>query len=139
MADRIESAADITVSVDSETGNIKDIAVERLSVNKNIDIESIYGSGRMLPDGYAINQISYEGTIELIGNRYALETHFFDDNGIPEEFTITITHMDGGSTVFTECLATSEGYEMNSGESTTTTYEIVAMGKEKNGNPDKNP
>jgi hypothetical protein len=109
MADRRESAADITVSIDSDTGKLKDVVVERLSVTKNIDIEAIYGSGRMLPDGYSINQISYEGSIELQGRKYDLETHFFDDNGIPEEFTITITHMHGDSTVFTECLATSEG------------------------------
>jgi hypothetical protein len=47
--------------------------------------------------------------------------------------------MNGRSTVFTECLATSDGYEMNSGETTTTTYEFVAMGKEVDGQPDKNP
>lgn len=139
MADRKESAADISVSLNSSTGNVKDIAVERLTVTKNIDIEAIYGSGRTLPDGYAINEISYEGTMELKGDRLSLEEHFFDDNGIPEEMTITITHMDGGATVFSEVLATSEGYESNAGEATTTTYEFVAMGKETDGKPDQEP
>jgi len=139
MADRRESASDITVSIDSPAGKIKDFVVERLSATKNIDIQAIYGSGQMLPDGYSINQISYEGTIELQGNKYATDEHMFDNNGIPHEFTITITHMNGNSTVFTECLATSDGYEMNSGETTTTTYEFVAMGKETDGQPDKNP
>jgi hypothetical protein len=126
MADRIESAADISVSVGDETN----ITVEELSLTKEIDIETIYGSGKTLPDSYAINEISYQGSIELQGNRLDLESALFDDNGIPEEFTVTIDHFDGNGTDFTQCLATSEGYEMSAGDPTTTTFEFIAMGKE---------
>lgn len=126
MAERKESAADISVSVGDETN----LTVEQLSLTKEIDIEQIYGSGQTLPDGYAINQISYQGSIEINGNRQDLEKTLFDGNGIPTEFTVTVTHFDGTSTNFSECLITSEGWEMSSGESTTTTYELIAMSKE---------
>lgn len=135
MADRKESAADIVVSVGSEN----DVVVERLTLTKEIDIETIYGSNRVLPDGYAINQVSYQGTMELQGNRLDLEDQLFDDNGIPEEVSITITHFDDTSTTFSEVLATSEGWEMSSGESTTTTFEFIAMGKSHDGNVDTEP
>lgn len=135
MADRKESAADITISLDSET----DIVVESLSVTKDIDIETIHGSGRVFPAGYSINQITYEGSMELQGNRLDLEQQLFDGNGIPVEATINITHFDETLTSFTQVLATSEGYEMNQGESTTTTYEFVAMGKETAGRTDSEP
>lgn len=135
MADRKESAADITISV----GDKNDVVVERLTATKNIDIEQIYGSGRVYPDGYSINQIDYQGTMELQGDKLDLERQLFDGNGIPVEGTITITHFDGGRTSFTEVLATSEGYEMNSGESTTTTFEFIAMGKSHDGRVDTEP
>lgn len=135
MADRKESAADIHISIGDET----DVVVERMTLNKNIDIEQIYGSGRTYPHGYAINQIDYQGTMELQGDRLELETQLFDGNGIPVESTITVTHFDGGSTIYTEVLATSEGYEMNQGESTTTTFEFIAMGKSHDGRVDTEP
>jgi hypothetical protein len=135
MADRKESAADITVSV----GDEGEVVVERLSFTKEIEISTIYGSGRTLPDGYSIDQISYQGTMELQGNKLSLEDQLFDDNGIPQEATITITHFDGGSTSLDQVLATSEGWEMNAGETTTTTFEFMAMGKSHDGNPDREP
>lgn len=135
MAERKEAAADITVSVNSDT----DIVVETLSLTKEIDIETIYGSGRTMPDGYSINEVSYQGSMELMGNRLELEEQLFDDNGIPEEATITVSHFDGGSTVYTEVLTTSEGYEMDAGETTTTSFEFIAMGKSHDGNVDTEP
>lgn len=135
MADRKESAADIIVSV----GDDNDVVVERLTATKEIDIETIYGSGRTLPDSYSINQISYQGTMELVGDKLDLERELFDENGIPKEATITITHMDGQTTRFSEVLVTSDGYEMNSGESTTTTFEFIAMGRGHGQNEDFDP
>lgn len=135
MADRKESAADIVVSVEDR----EDVVVEQLSVTKEIDIETIYGSGRTLPDGYSINQISYQGSMELQGNKLDLQDVLFDDNGIPNEVTVNITHFDDTLTSFTEVLATNEGWEMSSGESTTTSYEFIAMGKEHAGQVDSEP
>lgn len=135
MAERKESAADITVSV----ANRDDVVVEQMTLTKEIDIETIYGSGRTMPDGYAVNQVSYQGTMELVGNKLDLEQQLFDENGIPQEATINITHHNDELTSFTQVLATSEGWEMNSGESTTTTFEFIAMGKEHAGNVDSEP
>ena len=137
MASRKESAADITVSVGE---NFPEVVVESLSVSKNVDIETIYGSGQTLPDGFAINQVSYEGSMSCKGNRQDLDEAFFDENGIPKVLSaITITHLDGGETAYYEILVTSEGYEMNSGETVETSYEFVAMKKGRNGNTDSDP
>jgi len=138
MADRKESAADIYVSLGSD-GSDEEIVVDRLSVTKNIDISEIHGSGRLLPDGYSINQITYQGTMELMGNKLDLDDLLFDGNGVPKEAVINITHFDDTLTSFTEVLATSEGWEMNAGETTTTSYEFIAMGKEHNGSVDQQP
>lgn len=132
MADRKESAADIYVALGTDgEDNTSEIVVERLSVTKEIDISQIYGSGRMLPDGYSINQISYQGTMELQGNRLDLDEKLFDSDGVPNEAIINITHFDDSLTSFTGVLATSEGWEMNAGQTTTTTYEFIAMGKRR--------
>lgn len=135
MPDRKESAADITVSV----GDDSEVVVERLSYTKEIEISTIYGSGRKLPDGYSIDQISYQGTMELQGDKLDLDEVLFDENGIPVEVEITITHQDGGATTLEPVLATSEGWEMNAGETTTTTFEYMAMGKSHDGRIDQEP
>lgn len=136
MANRKESAADIRVSVDDDT----DVVVSRLQLTKDIDVEQLGGSGKMIPDHYSINQITYQGTMELNGNKLDLQDKFFDDNGIPiVADAITVTHMDGTSTSYQEIIVTSEGWEMNEGESTTTTYEFIAMGKSHAGTVDTNP
>lgn len=135
MPDRKESAADITVSVGEES----EVVVERLSYTKEIEISTIYGSGRTLPDGYSIDQISYQGTMELQGDKLDLEEVLFDEHGVPVEVEITITHKDGGATTLEPVLATSEGWEMNAGETTTTTFEYMAMGKSHDGRVDREP
>lgn len=135
MASRKESAADITVSVGDE-----EVVVESLSVNKSVDVETIYGSGQTLPDGYSINQVSYDGDMTCKGNRQDLEDTFFDENGIPIVLdAITITHRDGGTTVFYEVILTSDGYEMNSGETVETSFEFIAMKKGRGGSVDNDP
>ncbi|MFC7191851.1 hypothetical protein ACFQL7_20850 [Halocatena marina] len=109
-------------------------------MTKNVDIETIYGSGQTLPDGYAINQVSYEGEMTCKGNRQDLDSHFFDGNGIPQVLdSITITHFEGGETSFYEVLVTSEGYSASAGETVETSYEYVAMRKGSAGSVDTDP
>jgi hypothetical protein len=135
MATRKESAADIVVSIGDE-----EVVVESLTVNKTVDVETIYGSGQTLPDGYSINQVSYDGDITCKGDRQDLETKFFDVNGIPEVLdSITITHREGGTTVFYEIILTSDGYEMNSGETVETSFEFIAMKKGRGTMVDRDP
>jgi hypothetical protein len=134
MVNRKESTADIKISVGEE-----EVTVESLSATKNIDIETIYGSGQTLPDGYAINQVSYEGDMTCKGNRLDLEDKLFDENGIPEVFNVSITHLDGTPSGFQECLCTSEGYEASSGDTTETTFSFIAMRKRRGGQVDSDP
>lgn len=129
MADRKESAADITISLGDETN----VVLEEFSLTKEIDVEEIYGSGKTYPDGYAINEISFQGSFEAQGDRFNLEQQFFDDNGIPDEFNITVTHMNGNTTKVKGCICTSDGYEMSAGDPTTTMFEFIAMQKSYSG------
>lgn len=132
MATRKESAADITVTVGAG-----EVVVETLSLTKNVDVETIYGSGAVLPDAYSINQVSYEGEMTCKGNKKDLESDFFDTNGIPRVLdAISITHNDGTSTDYNDIIVTSEGYEMNSGETVQTSFEFIAMSKDADTDPD---
>jgi hypothetical protein len=131
MADRKESAADVRVVLSSGG----EIIVERMTATKDIEITTIYGSGRTLPDAYSVDQISYEGTMELQGDKTDLEDDLFDDNGVPVEVTITITHLDDSATAFEQVLATSEGYELDAGETTTTSFDFIAMNKNSDSEP----
>lgn len=135
MGERKESAADVTISVGSES----EVVVERLTLTKNIEVSTIQGSGKTIPDSYSIDAIEYQGNMELQGNRLDLEDMLFDDNGIPREATITVTHFDGSTTVFYEVIVTSSGWEMTAGETTTTQYEFMAMGRSRDDQTDTNP
>jgi hypothetical protein len=137
MTSRKESAADIVVSVGED---FPEVVVESLSISKNVDIETIYGSGRTIPDAYSINQVSYEGSMTCKGNRQDLDRAFFDDYGVPRPLSaITITHLDGDETSFFDVLVTTEGYELNSGETVETSYDFIALRKGRAGVLDYNP
>lgn len=135
MVERTENTADIVANVGSE-----EVVVETLSFTKDIDVEAIYGSGQTIPNGYTIGQVSYEGEMECQGNKQDINGHFFDGNGIPTVLdSITVTHLNGTETAFYEVLCTSEGYEVSDGETTSTTYEFMAMRKGNAGGVDTNP
>lgn len=128
MVDRKESAADVVLNIGDE-----EIVVESFSATKETDMETTYGSGQTLPDGYAINQISYSGEMTLKGTKFELDSILYDDNGIPEVAdSITVTHLSGDKTVYYEIIVTSDGYEMSSGETTETSYEFTAMKRGRN-------
>ena len=139
--DRKESTADIVVN----TGN-GEVVIERLTVTKEIDVETNYGSSATLPDSYSINSINYQGTMTILGNRKDVIEAFFDSNGIPiPAGPITITHFDGsekvpargdgGTTSLYDIIVTNRGYEANSEEVTETTMEFVAMRMDSDQNP----
>ncbi len=131
MVDRKEAAADIVVNVGNEQ-----VAVEQLSFSKEIEIDTIYGAGNIIPSGYAITEISYAGNMSIKGNKKDLEDKFFDENGVPKILSsITVTHLDGGSTSFDSALVTNQGYEVNSGETVETEFEWIAMSKDEDTNP----
>lgn len=130
MTERKESAADISIDVG---GNQMDVT--QMSVSKDIEAEEIYGAGNTMPSGYAIHNVSYSGDITVVGSNQYADNELFDEDGIPEEFTVTITHRDGDSTVFNSCIITSAGYEINDGETTETSYEFIAMSKDSDVEP----
>ncbi|WP_330630661.1 hypothetical protein [Halocatena halophila] len=135
MVERKENTADIVVNVGSE-----EVTVANMTYTKDIDVSAIYGSGQTIPNGYTIGHISYEGEIECEGNKHDINGHFFDGNGVPQVLdSITVTHLDGSETAFYEVLCTSEGYEVSDGDTTTTTYEYIAMRKGSAGSVDTNP
>ncbi|ELY47303.1 hypothetical protein [Natronorubrum sulfidifaciens] len=131
MVNRKESAADIRVNVGEEQ-----VPVEQLSVTKDIEIETIYGAGNIIPSGFAITQIEYSGNMTVKGNKKDLEDKFFDGNGVPKVLpAIVITHLNGDATSYDTVLVTSQGYEVTSGETTETSFEFVAMSKDEDTNP----
>jgi hypothetical protein len=141
MVDRKEATADIVVNLGTgstdESEGAQRIPVQELSYDKKIDFDTIYGAGHVIPSGYSINQMSYSGTMTIKGNRKDLEKNFFDENGIPKELeSIVITHLDGESTNLNTVLCTNQGYESNSGETTETTFEFIAMSKDNDTNPE---
>ena len=131
MVDRKEAAADIVVNVGDEQ-----VPVEQLSFDKEIEIDEIYGAGNIIPSGFAVNKINYSGNMSVKGNKKDLEDKFFDGNGVPKILnSITVSHLDGGSTSFDSALVTNQGYEVTSGETTETAFEWIAMSKDEDTNP----
>ncbi len=131
MVDRKEAAADIVVNVGDEQ-----VAVEQLSFAKEIEIDTIYGAGNIIPSGYSITEMSYSGNMTIKGNKKDLEDKFFDENGVPKILSsINVTHLDGGATSFDSALVTNQGYEVNSGETVETEFEWIAMSKDEDTNP----
>lgn len=136
MVDRKEAAADIVINLGSGEDGAQQVPVEELSYDKEIDIDTIYGAGNIIPSGYAINEMSYSGTMTIKGNKKELESNFFDENGIPKELdAIVITHLDSTNTSLNTILTTDQGYESNSGETVETTFEFIAMSKDEDSNP----
>ncbi len=131
MVERKETAADIVVNVGEEQ-----IAVEQLSFSKEIEIDQIYGTSNVIPSGYGITQMSYSGNMSIKGNTKELNDKFFDSNGVPRLLdSISVTHLDGGSTSFDSVLLINEGYEVNSGETVESSYDWIAMSKDEDTNP----
>ena len=134
MSERIESTSDIEIKVaPNET-----VVVESFTVTDEFDIEMIYGSGQLVPHGYAIKQVQYTGSMEVQGHKSDLESKMFhtqDGVVVPKVLdALTINHLEdeqGNREVdsYEDILITSKGYEASSGEVVTTSYEFVAMRK----------
>jgi hypothetical protein len=132
---RKESTSDIVVNLANE-----EVVVERLTLDKNIDMEETGGSGRPLPDGVAIHSVRYQGTMECVGNRRDLDEKFYDDNGLPKQLpAISITHLDGSLSGVQDVFVASDGYEASFGETTSTTYSFIAMRKFNGSRVDSQP
>ena len=140
--DRIESAANITlvVSRGATSGGdaeMMEIPISRLDTTKDIEISEVR-ENTLKASGYAITSISYSGTMMFQGSsktkttasgeQVNLDDVLFDDHGVPEPVSISITHdLNDETETYQTVLVTSDSYEVRSEETTETSYDWVAM------------
>lgn len=148
--DRVESAADITLTIStglaqnealggpetsSGTAESMRIPVSRLDRTKDVEISEIR-EGTLRANGYAVTSISYSGSMMFKGERVRgpdqrpvhIEDLLFDDEGVPVPVTLTITHeLSGKSETLQDVLVTSDAYEVESESETETSFDWIAM------------
>jgi hypothetical protein len=140
--DRIESAANISLvltqgstSSDTDEAKVAEVPISRLDTTKDIEIEEIRESS-LKATGYSITAISYSGTMMFKGstltrkfsNGKSINNVVYDENGVPEPVSITITHdINGEPESYQTVLVTSDSYELRSEEVTETAFDWVAM------------
>lgn len=145
--DEIESAKDITLMVSKGAGStgsadMQEIPISRLDTTKDISIEEV-SEASVKTTGYSVTSISFSGTMMFKGSRRTkttksgervrLDELLYDENGVPQPVSISITHdsigddESGQTETYTTVLVTSESYEVRSEEVTETAYDWVAM------------
>lgn len=156
--DRIESAANITLTVsksggtssginepgravdNSDSAEIMKIPISSLDRTKDIEISEIRQSS-LKANGYSVTSISFSGSMMFAGERVhgpdndpiRIDDLLFDDEDVPNPVSITITHeLSGKSETFQDVLVTSDAYEVQSESETETSYDWVAMDKDVN-------
>ena len=146
--DRIESAADITLTIskggdrvldgpDADDAAILKVPISRLDRTKDVEISEIRESS-LKATGYSITAISFSGSMMFMGERVhgpdneptKIESLLFDDEGVPNPVSITITHdLSEESETFEDVLVTSDSYEVQSESETETAFDWIAMDK----------
>jgi hypothetical protein len=142
--DRIESAANITMTV-SKGGNsatddasILKVPVSRLDTTKDVEISEIR-EGSLKASGYSVTMISFSGSIMFKGERVhgpeneavALDELLFDDDGVPNPVSVSITHeLSGKVETYEDVMVTSDSYEVQSESETETAYDWIAMDRD---------
>jgi hypothetical protein len=80
--------------------------------------------------------ISFSGSIQFMGERVSgpdgqemrLDELLFDDDGIPNPVSVSITHeLSGKVETYEDVMVTSDSYEVQSESETETAYDWVAM------------
>lgn len=144
--DRIESAANITLTIskgggavgeDADDASILKVPISRLDRTKDVEISEIRESS-LKASGYSVTAISFSGSMMFKGERVhgpdndpvRIGTLLFDESGVPNPVSITITHeLSGRSETFEDVLVTSDSYEVQSESETETAFDWVAMDK----------
>jgi hypothetical protein len=144
--DRIESAANIALQVSrgaeqKESGDdveaaTREVPISRLDTTKDIEITEVRESS-LKANGYSITAISYSGTMMfkgstltriLSGEDGGINDVVYDENGVSEPVSITITHETNGEPeTYQTVLVTSESYQVRSEEVTETAFDWIAM------------
>ena len=140
--DHIESAANISLTLsqgstsgDTDEAKLVEVPISRLDTTKDIEIEEIRESS-LKATGYSITAISYSGTMMFkgstltrnFGNDQSINDVVYDENGVPEPVSITITHdINGDPESYQTVLVTSDSYEVRNEEVTETAFDWIAM------------
>ena len=144
--DRIESAANIALQVSrgaeqNESGDdveaaSPEVPISRLDTTKDIEITEVRESS-LKANGYSITAISYSGTMMFKGSTLTrtfsgedggINDVVYDENGVSEPVSITITHETNGEPeTYQTVLVTSESYQVRSEEVTETAFDWIAM------------
>ena len=140
--DHIESAANISLTLsqgstsgDTDEATLVEVPISRLDTTKDIEIEEIRESS-LKATGYSITAISYSGTMMFkgstltrnFGNDQSINDVVYDENGVPEPVSITITHdINGDPESYQTVLVTSDSYEVRNEEVTETAFDWIAM------------
>lgn len=140
--DRIESAANITLVISRGASNdgsadMMEIPISRLDTTKDIEIDEVR-ENTLKASGFAITSISYSGTMMFQGSEKTkttadgaevnLDDVLYDENGVPEPVSISITHdLNDETETYQTVLVTSDSYEVRSEETTETSYDWIAM------------
>lgn len=133
--DRIESAADITLTVDGT-----EVPISELDTEKEVEISEVRQNS-LKANGYAVTSISYSGSASFMGDRVSgaggdggrqrLDDMIYDDEGVPVPVTITIYHdLDGDQDVYQDVLFTTDGYDSSSESESEKSYDWIAMRKQ---------
>lgn len=151
--DRIESAADITLTVSysgdslgneaenatdgNNSGEILEVPISTLDRTKDVEISEIRENS-LKASGYSITSISFSGSMmfkgEMVsgpdGRPITIEDLLYDDSGVPTPVSITITHeRSQDAETFEDVLVTSDSYEVQSESETETAFDWIAMDK----------
>ena len=140
--DSIESASNISLVVtqssssgDDKKAKVAEVPISRLDTTKDIEIEEIRESS-LKATAYSITAISYSGTMMFkgstltrnFGNDQSINDVVYDENGVPEPVSITITHdINGDPESYQTVLVTSDSYEVRNEEVTETAFDWIAM------------
>lgn len=142
QVDRIESAANITLVISqgatSESGaEMMEIPISRLDTTKDIEINQVRENS-LKASGYSITSIDYSGSMMFKGSKKTkttadgtqvnLDDVLYDDHGVPEPVSISITHdLNSETESYQTVLVTSDSYEVRAEETTEQAYDWVAM------------
>lgn len=129
--DRIESSADITLTVDGI-----EVPIAELDTEKEIEMTE-HRQNSLKANGISFESISYSGSASFKGDRVSgpdgrrrLDDLIYDDEGIPVPVTITIYHdLEGDSDEYQDVFFVSDGYNSSNESESETSYDWIAMRK----------
>jgi hypothetical protein len=119
----------------AEDASILKVPVSRLDTTKDVEIEEIR-EGSLKASGYSVTMISFSGSVMFKGERVhgpdnapvSLDSLLFDDDGVPNPVSISITHdLSGKVETYEDVMVTSDSYEVQSESETETAYDWIAM------------